>query len=131
MKTSRKPAPIQDRTIPAWATQFVRLCELLAETCTDADAAIQSARMALGCMAELGGVNGDVYERVSAATRDYVSACAWGVRVRRAYNACPWRDDEFPATMRKALAEADGHRAASLHALDAALREVRPSLSLT
>ena len=131
MKTSRKPVPIQACTIPAWATQFVRLCELLAETCTEADAAILSARMALGCMAELGGVNGDVYARVNAATRDYVTACAWVGWVRRAYNASPWRGDDFPATMRAALVEADAHRSASLRALNAALREVRPSLPLT
>lgn len=127
MKTSRKPAPIQT---PAWANQFIRLCGLLAETCSDADAAVQSARMALGCMAELGNVRGDVYTEVSTATSAYVRAAVWHVRTTRAYNATPWHNDA-PEFMRVALDGAGTYCSERRAALETALRNVRPSLSMT
>ena len=131
MKTSRKPAPIQDQPLPAWANQFVRLCDLLAETCADRDAAIQSARMALGCMADLGGVNGVVYEEVRDAVDAYVQAAVLRARMVRAYNATPWRNPECPCAMSMALKTANGHYDVERRELEAALRDVRPSMPLT
>ncbi len=128
MKTTRKPSPIQT---PAWATQFITLCGLLAETCSDSDAATQSAILSLGCMADLANVNGDAYSEAAAATRQFVVSAAWDVRVRRAYNATPWRNDEFPASMVAAQHESNAQRAAARAALEAALRELRPSLRLS
>jgi hypothetical protein len=128
MKTTRKPSPIQT---PAWANQFINLCGLLAETCSDSDAANQSAILALGCVADLGNVNGDAYTAAMKATREFVSSAAWDVRVRRAYNATPWRNDEFPASMVAVQHEANAQRAAARAALELALREFRPSLRLT
>jgi hypothetical protein len=131
MKTTRKPAPIQAQPLPAWATQFVRLCDLLAESCATTDDAVNAARSALGCMAVLGSVNGVLYEEVRDAVDAYVEAAVLRVRMTRAYNATPWRNPECPCTMSVALKTANGHYDVERRELEAALRDVRPSLPLT
>ena len=131
MKTSRKSAPIQDRTLEPWAFQFIRFVEHVSVTAPDCDAACQAVSLAFGCMAQLANVRGDEYGTARHAALEYARAVTWHTRMTSAYNANPWRGDDVPATLRAALVEADIYRAACRGTLDAALRELRPSLRLT
>lgn len=128
MKTARKPSPIQT---PAWAGQFITLCNLLAETSCDVDAATQAAILSLGCTADLAHVQGDAYSAAGQATRDFVEAAAWEVRIRRAYNATPSRGSEFPASMDAVSRDAASRRAEARAILETALRNITPSLRLS
>ena len=131
MKTSRKPAPIQDRTLELWAFQFIRFVEEVSATATDYGAACRAVSLAFGCMAELANFRGDEYDTARLAALEYARAVTWVALMTSTYNTSPWRDNDFPATMRAALVEADALRDTSRRTLENALRALRPSLSLT
>jgi hypothetical protein len=130
MKTIRKPAPIQARTEP-WAVQFVRFVEHVGHTAPDADAARQTVYLAFGCMAHLGGIAGDAYSTARDSALEYVRAVVWQTRMTSAYNATPWRGDGMLASVAAAHMETVDHCHAARRDLEAALRELRPSLPLT
>jgi hypothetical protein len=131
MKTTRKPVPIQARTIEPWALQFVRFVEHVSVTAPDCDAACQAVSLAFGCMAELANFRGDEYGTARHAALEYARAVMWQARMTSAYNATPWRGDELPASVAAANVEAASHCHAARRDLEAALRDFRPSLRLS
>ena len=130
MKTSRKPAPIQARLEP-WAVQFINFVDQIGHFMADAATARNVVSQAFGCMADLGDFNGDAYSTARAAALAYVRAVACQSRMRAAYNATPWRDDELPASLAAALVEAESYCRVTRHDLECALRHLRPSLPMT
>jgi hypothetical protein len=130
MKTDRKPAPIQARTEP-WAVQFIRFVDQIGHFTADDETARNAVSLAFGCMADLGNFNGNAYSTARAAALAYARAVACQSRMRAAYNATPWRDDELPASVAAALAEAESYCRVTRHDLECALRDLRPSLPMT
>jgi hypothetical protein len=127
MKTTRKTAPIQT---PAWATQFISLCDLLSGTCRDHEDATRAALLSLGCTADLANVNGDAYSDAAHAARDFIKAAALDNAVHSAYRLTP-SCDEPTTSVHSACRETSAHRAAARAALEAALCNLRPSLRLS
>jgi len=127
MKTINETAPIET---PAWANQFINLCDLLAGTCHDHEIAAQAALLSLGCAADLANVRSDAYGDAAHSTRAYIKAAALDIALHSAYRLTPW-SDEPTTSVHSARTETSAYRAARRAALEAALRELRPSLRLS
>jgi hypothetical protein len=127
MKTINETAPIET---PAWANQFINLCDLLAGTCRDHEDAARAAILSLGCMADLANVRSDAYGDAAHSTRAYIKAAALDIALHSAYRLTP-SSDKPSISVHGARTETSAYRAAGRAALELALCNLRPSLRLS
>ena len=117
--------------LPAWHGQFVAFVEHTAETCTTYSEAEHAVLLAAGCIADMGNVRGPAYDAFRAAATKYVRLLCCYRLANRATHAAPLAWDEKPTALLEAQSMAWAQAETAGKALRTAMRDVRPSLSMT
>ena len=117
--------------LPAWHGQFVAFVEHTAETCKTHDEADQALLLAVDCIADMGNVRGPAYAVFRDAARLYLRLLCCYRLANRATHAAPGPWEGKPTVLLEAQSMAWAQAEIAGKCLRTAMRDVRPSLSMT